>query len=102
MENDSNCSDIFDLLFKVFSAQIGLEKNNLQLYEQIVFVLEQSFSLAVKKQVYLNLPMIANALQYVYNSVLNIANDDNIVVVYRNKIDSLNRTMSKLFQSPVQ
>lgn len=102
MENDDNCSELFEFLFKTFSAQIMLEKNNAQLYEQVVFILEQSFSLALKKQVYLNLPVIANALQYVYNAVLSITNEENIGVVYRNKIDNLNKTMSKLFQLPAQ
>lgn len=102
MENDSNCSELFELLFKVFSAQIMLEKNNPEYFEQIVFTLEQAFSLALKKQIYLNLPIISDALQYVYNAILSMANNENTVVVYRNKIDKLNSTMSKLFQRPVQ
>lgn len=102
MENDVNCSELFELLFKVFSAQMMLEKNNSQLYEHVCFILEQSLALALKKGYYLNLPVIINSLQYVYKAVLNSTNDNNLVNIYQSKIDNLNRTMSKLFQPPKQ
>ena len=102
MESDVNCSELFELLFKVFSVQIMLGKNTPQHNEQIVFVLEQSFTLALKKSIFLYLPIVANLLLSVYNLILSVETDNRVQLVYRNKIDDLNRTMTKLFQTQVQ
>lgn len=94
MENDDNTATIFLVLFKTLSAEILLTSGNN--FEKALFCAEQAFDIALKSNLLIYLPKIANILLYIYNVIITNQQDTDVVKEYTQKVEALNQTMSKL------
>ncbi len=99
MEKDANLSDIFILLFKIFSSEINLSSASQVKLEQPLYNCEQAFDISLKKQIYLYLPQIADMLIFVYNKILSGNQASSIQDVYKNKIQQIQLTMREIFHA---
>lgn len=97
MENDENCTDFFVMMFKSLSAEISL---NLNQFEQALFCAEQSFEIAVKNNLNLYIPNIAQMLGFIYNKILTTEQDESIIAKYKKKFEKVMSVLPAI--SPVE
>ena len=97
MEKDSNLSEFFMLLFKVFTAELMINTNLQNKFEQILYSAEQAFDISVKNKIFVYLPQIADMLIFLYNQIVSSQQPENIVNQYNMKIRYVQDTMAAIF-----
>lgn len=97
-EKDQNSSDFFLLLYKTFLSEIILNENNTNEIEKLKFLAEHAYTIAIKKQIFTTLPLIAEVLIVVYTAIINSTDSDITKQEYQMKVENIKFTMAQITQ----
>lgn len=96
MENDTNISDYFVIMFKLLSSEIMLRTQGANTnIEQALFCAEQAFDNAYKKGLYIYLQQIADMLAFLYNGIITNNSDAQIKEIFKHKIEHISRIIAQ-------
>ena len=97
MEKDTNSSNYFLLAYKTLFARVNAEQNPEKTLEETMVCAQQAYSIAVKNELFTNLPLIADLLIFVYTIIIQNTENENIKKEYGYKIDNIKVSMQKIF-----
>ena len=96
IEKDTNSSNFFLLIYKLFFAQTNIELNTEKALEEATVCAQQAYTIAINNDILVNLSKIANTLINLYSIAGQNTSDTNIKLEFENKIKNIQNTIQNI------